>query len=537
MEHTSPGMQVCPFCGKAFKRLNAHLPHCKMARSVNGKSNSKEADTPIAIPQLELNCKSIRFPASPSKKMKVKTNSAKPVMQKEQAASTKKQNNSMGLENESWNSEQTARRKSFNESQSSQGDLMDNREQIKEKDQKSVSRTTKGRPKEAKKEMVIKTKSSEHFLKRDQDKVDLKLKSATRAKVTITQKIESHNSIKKEENNGGACSSRLPPNEKQCADLISKNIFSPKVKAVLKSEDIRTRPEFEKGTAVLDLQAHVIVPQSSCAVKTNSLHIVRRENVVPPVDIRCPTDQNEVTGGMVSNELIFEQSPITYIKTSVWHHIKDNFCAAATSAKQDFIMKVDTSVKEDDHGADVLETDHCNSFIKNHICSKIMASMRVKDLNKYEGNSRNDCVAVKKIGPCDWNTNGAVQSEYLHLLHKENGWDKCMFLSTSSRKTMRLAGRIKEPHTSLCTKTEIGMEWFPELYPGYHSIGLSMLPEQTKQLETSIRISASQCENTKGYRKHYNKYINARRGGVRDVITLLLGCATFSYIWNYYYQK
>ncbi|XP_078082121.1 uncharacterized protein LOC144501970 [Mustelus asterias] len=522
MENTSPGTQVCPFCGKAFKRLKAHLPHCKVARSVNGKS--KETDT-----QPELNCKSVRSPASPSKKMRVSANSAKPFTQKEQAASTKKPNNSTGL-----GSEQTVWSKGFNESQSGQGDLTDKREQVKKKGQQSVSRATKGGPKEGKKEMVIKTKSSEHFLEKDRDKVDLKLKSVTRAEVKSTQKIESNNSIKKEQEKCAASSSWLPLNEKQHVDLISKNIFSPNVKLILNSEDIQTGPEFEKGTAVLDLQTHVVVPQSPCAVKINSLHFIRQENVIPLLDRRWQTDQNEVTGGMILNELISEQSPVTNIKTSVWDHIKDNFCRTTTSAKQDYISKVNISVKEDDYGADVLENSRHNSFIKNHICSKVMAPAHEKDLNKYEGNSHTGNVAVKKM-ECDWSTNGAVQSEYLHLSQKENGWDNYMFVSMSSRKAVRLDGRIKELHPSLCSKTEIGMEWFPELYPGYHGIGLSMLPQQTKQLETPIRLSASGCENTKGYRKCYKTDMNARGGGGGGgrVITLILGCAAFGYFWNY----
>ncbi|XP_041072491.1 uncharacterized protein si:dkey-21c1.4 [Carcharodon carcharias] len=533
MENTSPATQVCPFCGKAFKRLKTHLPHCKMARNMNGKSNSKEAETSIAVPQLELNCKSVRSPASPSKKMKVKANSAKTSTQKKQTASTKKQNNSTGVGNESWTSDQTVWSKGFNEPHSSQGDLMDKREESRKKSQQSVNWTTKGQAKEEKKEMGIKTKSSEHFLEQDHDDVDLKLKSATRAKVKSTQKIAHNNFIKKEQKNSVDSSSRLSLNEKRCADLIPKIIFFPKVKSILNLEGIQIRPEFEKETAVLDLQAHVTVPQSSGAGKTHSLHFISQENMVPPVDTRCQTDQNEVTKGMVSNKLTSEQSPLTNIKTSVWHHIKENLCRTTTSAKQDFILKVNTSVKEDDYRADNLETSHRNSSTNNHVCSVIMASVHAKGLNKHEGNLRTGYVAVKKIEPSDWTTNGAVQSENLHLLQKENAWNKDMFLSTSSSKTVCLDGRIKELHPRLCTKTEIGMDWFPELYPGYQSIGLRMLPEQTKQLETPMRLSTSLCENTKGYRKYYNKYISARRGVVGGAITLFLGCASFNYIWNY----
>ncbi|XP_067914296.1 uncharacterized protein [Heterodontus francisci] len=526
MENTSPGMQVCPFCGKAFKRLKAHLPHCKLARNGNCESNSKKTQVPIAIPQLKLNCKPIESPASPSKKIKIKANSGKTLTQKESASLTK-QNKSIGLWNESYTSEQTVRSKGINEPQSSQGDLMDKREPIRKKSQ-YVSRTTKVRSREAKKEMVIKTKSSEHFLKQDQDKVDVKLKD-TRAKVKNAQKI-SNNSIKKEENIDDS-SSRFQLNEKESADLVSKNVLFPKVKPVLNLEHIPTQPEFEE-TAVLDLQAHGIDPQSSDAVRSNSLHSIKQENMVPIVDIRCQSDQNKVIERMISNKLIYEPC----IKTSVWHHIKENLCRTATSAKLDFISNVNTSVKEDDCRAEILATSHSNSSTSNHIYSVIMASMQVKDFNKYEGDPGTEYVAMKKMEPSDWTTNGLAQTEYLHLSEKENGWNKDTLLSTSTTKTEYLPERIKELHPSLCRKTGIGMEWFPELYPGYHSIGLSMLAKQTEQLETPIRLSASQSKNTKGYNEYY-KYISTKRGRIGGVITLLLGCASLSYIWNYYCIK
>ncbi|XP_067860235.1 mitochondrial nucleoid-associated protein 1-like isoform X2 [Heptranchias perlo] len=542
METASPGMQVCPFCGKVFKRLKAHLPHCKMTRNVNSKSNSKKTEEPIAIPQLESNCKLVRTRASPNQKIKVKENSARTLTQKEKAASTKKQNNSRGLGNEQCTSEQTVWSRGINEPQAIQGDLMDNRELIRKKiSQQSVGRITKGRPKEAKKEMAIKTKASEHFLKQDQDKVDVnqeivKFKGTTRTKVNSTQKIANNNSIKKERENIEDSSPRPPLNGKGSADLIPKNIFCPKVKTILNLEHIQTRPEFEETTAVLDLQANAIIPQSSGTVRSNSLHSIRQENVVPKVDIRCQSDQNEVTEGIAPNKLMYEQSSISNIKTSVWHHIKENLCRrTTTTTKQDFISKMNTNVKEGGYRADILETSHstavCDSSTSNHICSRITASMRVKDLNKFEGNPQIGYVAnMKKAESSDLHTNGVAQSEYLHLSQKEKCWNKDVFLSMSSTKTEYLDERIKKLHPR---KTGVGMEWFPELYPGYHSIGLRMLPEQTKQWETPIRLSVSQSESTKGYNRYYNKYMNSRKGVVGGVITLFVGYATLSYIWNY----
>ncbi|XP_048466656.1 uncharacterized protein si:dkey-21c1.4 isoform X2 [Rhincodon typus] len=527
MENISSGMQVCPFCGKAFKRLKTHLPHCKMARIVNSKYNSKETEINIAIPQQKLNCKC--SPASSNKKMKVKANSAKILTQKEEASSTKKNNHSIGLGNELCASVQSIQHKDINEPLSGQEDLMNKGRQIKKKSQQSVSKTTKGQPKRAKKEMVIKTKSSEHFLKRDDDKVDMKLNGTATTKVKSSQKIVKDNCIKKKQENNEHSSLTHPLNEKGCTDLVSQSTFCPKGKSILNLEQIYIQPEFEKETAVLDLKAYEIVPRLSCAIKSNSLHFTRQENAVSQDDLRCQASQNEVTERMVSYIPVTEQNPVINIKTSVWHHIKNNLCKSRTSVKQDFILKANRN----GYRADVLKTSHCNSSANNYISSEIMTSVQVKDLNKYKGNPHIDDVAVKEMEPSDCNINGATPSEYLHLSQKENIWKKDLFSSTSSRKTVHLDERIKEPHPSFCRQTGIGMEWFPELYPGYHSIGLRMLPEQIKQLETPIRLSAIWCENTKGHSKYCSKYMNPWRRGAGGAITLLLGCAIFSYIWNY----
>lgn len=42
MNDPSSPMDVCPFCGKAFKRLKSHLPHCKMAEA---KKTTLETDS------------------------------------------------------------------------------------------------------------------------------------------------------------------------------------------------------------------------------------------------------------------------------------------------------------------------------------------------------------------------------------------------------------------------------------------------------------------------------------------------------------
>ncbi|XP_026557514.1 uncharacterized protein C17orf80 homolog isoform X3 [Pseudonaja textilis] len=66
MAGNSPQIQICPYCGKQFKRLKSHLPHCKMA----GSEDSREA-----LP-LKKACDSERL--STEKKKKIRSLEASP---------------------------------------------------------------------------------------------------------------------------------------------------------------------------------------------------------------------------------------------------------------------------------------------------------------------------------------------------------------------------------------------------------------------------------------------------------------------------
>ncbi|XP_074870520.1 mitochondrial nucleoid-associated protein 1 [Carettochelys insculpta] len=46
MAGVPPGMEPCPYCGKAFKRLKSHLPHCKMAGDINTAFDSGKVPYP-----------------------------------------------------------------------------------------------------------------------------------------------------------------------------------------------------------------------------------------------------------------------------------------------------------------------------------------------------------------------------------------------------------------------------------------------------------------------------------------------------------
>ncbi|XP_051889071.1 uncharacterized protein LOC127579990 [Pristis pectinata] len=495
MENAFPKIQVCPFCGKPFKRLKTHLPHCKMIRNMKNKSNSKKVEMPIEIEQPKLSKKLVGTPALPNTK-KVKP---KALMQKAKTGSTNQWNN-LSVGNESCAHEQTVWNKDMDVTQLNPGEL-NNREPMGKKYQRSA-----GWPEETK----SKTESSEYSLKQEQDKMDVK-KAMTRKKMKSVNRLTNSNFVKEVQGNIEDCS--------QSEFGSAEKTLFPKLKPIVKE------------TAVWDLQNHLMVPQSSTAVRSNSLKSIRRGTVVPEVNITCDINQNEATEGIIR-----EKHSMNSIKTSVWHHIKDNFCRTSRiETNQNYILKVNTSVNRHVCRGGTLEASHgvatWESSSDNQRCNTISTSMRMKDLNEYEGNPYIYYEALKKTEP--WNLKGYsfAQSEFLYLSQQIKCWNKNMLLSMSSTKKEYMDEKILKPNPSDWKKTRIGMEWFPDLYPGYHSIGLSMLPKQTKHLETPVRLTASQSENVKGYSKYYNKYIKMR--GARSVITLLVGYMTFSYIWNY----
>ncbi|KAJ7315843.1 hypothetical protein JRQ81_002005 [Phrynocephalus forsythii] len=54
MSGSDPGIQICPFCKKPFKRLKSHLPYCKMARSTDLSEDFSPAKkcSSSAVPKL-----------------------------------------------------------------------------------------------------------------------------------------------------------------------------------------------------------------------------------------------------------------------------------------------------------------------------------------------------------------------------------------------------------------------------------------------------------------------------------------------------
>ncbi|MGH0119451.1 UNVERIFIED_CONTAM: hypothetical protein FKN15_024194 [Acipenser sinensis] len=113
--------------------------------------------------------------------------------------------------------------------------------------------------------------------------------------------------------------------------------------------------------------------------------------------------------------------------------------------------------------------------------------------------------------------------------------------------------------------TARGLEWLPELHPGYQGIGFSMLPvkpspwrvedrpclpEQDTRQERRLMevrlgelpawLGSRELQPTtglaamrRGWQRYYSKYIDVQKGGAGGVAMLLAAYCVLSYSWNY----
>ncbi|XP_073538646.1 mitochondrial nucleoid-associated protein 1 isoform X2 [Phyllobates terribilis] len=72
MKEPSSPMDVCPFCGKAFKRLKSHLPHCKMAETSDKTAGSEPGDQSRTAKQVPMKRTGISLPNIDRQDMKAK---------------------------------------------------------------------------------------------------------------------------------------------------------------------------------------------------------------------------------------------------------------------------------------------------------------------------------------------------------------------------------------------------------------------------------------------------------------------------------
>eukprot|EP00062_Callorhinchus_milii_P004563 gi/632943069/ref/XP_007886759.1/ PREDICTED: uncharacterized protein C17orf80 homolog [Callorhinchus milii] len=571
MATASPGTEVCPFCGKAFKRLKAHLPHCKMTKNMNGKSNFKKTEVSNVFPQSELNTKLGRNPEPPKSKIAIKANSGNAIQEGLKLKKQKKLTNVGTVIDEAVSlSEQMRLSSGTNESQSmlNAGGLIDNVEQVTGNvSQRSNPDTTKRTIKEMTKK---KTKANEDFLKQERKNTVIKSKGKTRTKLKGTQKIPNDiRSKERDEINKGS-------NEKSNVDQqMSKDINVSEVTSVSNLERIQIRPEFEMEASMLELQSYPIILKSSY-LRSKMLNPVTAKNLEG-----CQSDfrqhQNQLVGN-IANELISEQRSVMVNKTNVWDHIKENLYRRKliNNVDQEFILTVNANAKESDYKTKALETSYntsvCNLSTGTDICRVNVAASQVNF--QYEGRPHACYVAnMRKTKPGDLDTDGLAPPESLLLQPAEKYLNRENLLPTGTTQNEDLNERINNSCSSVSKNTGIGMEWFPELYPGYRSVGLSMLPVKAQEWDIPLRPFVCKNEKSKvslserhlmhvtlnelpswlaardhspkglitavqrGYDRYYNKYINVKRGSFGGVTMLLVGYATLSYIWSYNHIK
>ncbi|XP_040293714.1 uncharacterized protein C17orf80 homolog [Bufo bufo] len=82
-------MEVCPFCGKAFKRLKSHLPHCKMAEIKNTAPEADSGDENRTANRVTMKSMGTTLPSMEKWKGKSKMEELKSPVRQEKTTRTK----------------------------------------------------------------------------------------------------------------------------------------------------------------------------------------------------------------------------------------------------------------------------------------------------------------------------------------------------------------------------------------------------------------------------------------------------------------
>ncbi|XP_058845798.1 uncharacterized protein C17orf80-like isoform X2 [Acipenser ruthenus] len=465
----APGTELCPFCGKPFKRLKSHLPHCKMA-SVAGVtagsngvplSDSSKAGRKqqAAAKKKEKDSKlNLKEPSTILKSKKAKTQDISTLQTSEIPAPKVKTENtkagdkvgkaglqkmwSKGLKKQQNSKEQTSMISSLKDKKSSpalssaQGDAQ------------ATHNTPADTPLLHLNQTAVLTKVDKHGLEQVmQNQAVPKLRSKQ-----TTSKLQALELAP------------LQGSESRSTDSVAGQSLAeqtrvPAVSPGKRVLEVKTS-ESRSKTSVWDHTKYALMGNKNTAGLYQQQNTCRGQNVL----------------------LDHSRDSKQFTKTNVWDHIRENFCS------------------------------------------------RNYDVISRKGSAETSEKAVPVL----------------------------------SQSLSKSAGSDLTPR---------GLEWLPELHPGYQGIGFSMLPvkpspwrvedrpclpeQDTRQVPLAerrlmevrlgelpawlgsreLQPATGLAAMRRGWQRYYSKYIDVKKGGAGGVAMLLAAYCVLSYSWNYQHLK
>ncbi|XP_026557510.1 uncharacterized protein C17orf80 homolog isoform X1 [Pseudonaja textilis] len=510
MAGNSPQIQICPYCGKQFKRLKSHLPHCKMA----GSEDSREA-----LP-LKKACDSERL--STEKKKKIRSLEASPEEESKKSKTdlvTKK-----------------GRRKNIGVTET-----VVNSNLPKDKDtEKKIKSASEKSPQTREN----KQKTSEEL----SAPVDLFPKTNLPEKLSTVEKNNRISLLKEEIIPGLSLESLTQsgkatsePHQKPCT---KQNVESPgEQHASLSTNNfIESLQPIHQGLGrrieQITASHHVTALENRYE---SSSHSLSNENILDnsktgqwplksvsaEANIALANRQQIITGNVDKKNILelegnfknqSTENDIFTIKgcTSQGHVVVDSYGKVTRDPVHLFKSKLNANslfLKAEDYPKEHLidpdpRPNVCHTF------TEILREMKVDKTSSY-------------LSALEKNT-------YLcsRAFETKEGKNSVMSLRKPSLQKLKMTSF---PEQSI-KQSSLGLEWFSELYPNYQRLGLLL----KRQSEWDTKISEAHvllCGNHKAWNGYLNRNINVKKYGLPGISLMLLGLCTFGYAWRDHISK
>ncbi|XP_078510392.1 mitochondrial nucleoid-associated protein 1 [Lissotriton helveticus] len=592
MAGASSGTVMCPHCGKPFKRLKTHLPHCKMA--VKGKT--------APVPEKVL---SLSATAAKPRPIKTQPNGKLKKQRTYLPAATHTQ--SVGVAKKD-KTEVTIKKKKT--------------EHMESKCPADIKTSTNTLIEKAHSETKRPVKVSKITLKglTPKKQVPCDPTETTHSKETYSQEcaLLSHNegSFRTEETmltHSVKVSSPATVGLRNRIDID----FSDSIKPHAQEEKVALISQEKQEYALLPttvLQSSIhgkqtLLPEvsecdnisnyNSCTTKWNSKNFTSEDNLnADAVSIKGKRDQRDAfhtyeeehcekmsalhldkSSAKASIWIKEKETRDGAIKTSLWENIKGpmvkgtNRSIGDTSFNQKLEPEIRTLVE------DKLLKDSAENLISASdsfsVLQKIGHTWRSADTGQERGRTV-DCVVCLQQAPANEQQTLPISS--LHSLKDRDGE---VLTVQKNEKTSCVDTQLKHELTYLqetvCRHNiqmdSVGLQWLPDFYSSYQELGV--VPGKCHRWDANVSSTEYVCHpkqqpappseqrlmnmtlgelpfwlssrpisareitgaTQRAWGRYYNKYINVKRGGIGGITMLLAGYCVLSYAWNYKHIK
>ncbi|XP_053144073.1 uncharacterized protein C17orf80 homolog [Hemicordylus capensis] len=569
------GVEICPYCKKTFKRLKSHLPHCKLAALAFDSSRALSPDMKAVAPTFLNNEAGQGQTKSADMTSKKEKKKSKPDLVKEKA---KVKAHSLELLVTTGSSTTSSHPKPGE----------DTEKQIKHAAEKTCR--TEGNRQRALEEEKTHLQPAEKLFSATKLAKEAAGTQKSRSKTTSNEKKFASGSTSEPRIQSGKSTSKSP---------------SQTVKPPAKQRQTKEAPADQSMPSWLDSSMGDLqgVPQDTA----DRVELVIENHRARVLRNRCKSsvENNPLNDGTINKpghcpvesssggaEIALANAQEIITETvdrgeMLGHDLAGDVWSAETGSTVTTTTNVCTS---DDH---VMNNCRKVSSVPVQLTAGVKGRIGVNQLmlkgEAYPQESSVYCTPKSNPYPsCSEVLRGRYETsnKYLISLEKEIALDYGTIVAAGSKKSgaslqqlslhaleMTAAHWFSSPESGV-RPSSLGLEWFPELYPNYHALGLFSRKEplwDTRISEAQVLILPCEGQQVplakkclmdvklqdlpawlttrdlspqgmlrvpyRAWNGYYNKYINVKKGGVAGISILLLGYCVLSYAWSYEHIK